>query len=124
MSLQIDVVPFNIPAVSIPYQQFHVGDAASGYLLTVTSDTPGDRTLYTSLNHHSESRFYTSDRDNSGVVPCARMQRTSWWFSDDCGPMNLNGVYLSGTSDATYKMRMSYLSDNPLEPIRTENESN
>ena len=45
MSLQIDVVPFNIPAVSIPYQQFHVGDAASGYLLTITSGTPGNDTL-------------------------------------------------------------------------------
>ena len=31
MSLQIDVVTFNVPAVSIPYQQFHVGDATSHY---------------------------------------------------------------------------------------------
>ena len=40
MSLQIDVVPFHIPAVSIPYQQIHVFDAASQYLLTTTSDNP------------------------------------------------------------------------------------
>ena len=37
MSLQIDVEPFHIPAVSIPYQQIHVGDAASEYLLLLST---------------------------------------------------------------------------------------
>ena len=64
MSLQIDVVPFNIPAVSIPYRQFHVGDAASQYLLNISSDTLGDDNLYNSFTYESGSKFSTYDRDN------------------------------------------------------------
>ena len=109
MRLQIDVVPFNIPAVSIPYPQFQVGDAASQYLLTVTSNTPGRDTLYNSLNFHSGSKFSTYDRDNDGYHggDCASDHRAGWWFSA-CHRLNLNGVYGS-------TMRMYYLS----ESIRT-----
>ena len=81
MSLQIDVVPFNIPAVSIPYPYFHVGDASSQYLLTVTSNTPGHDTLCNSLNYQTGSKFSTSDRDNdiySGH--CAASHRAGWWL--------------------------------------------
>ena len=109
MSLQIDVVPFNLPAVSIPYPQFQVGDAASRYLLTVTSDTPGHYNLYNSFNFHSRKRFSTYDRDNdsSHGSHCASDHRAGWWFGA-CHRLNLNGVYGS-------TMTMAYLS----EPIRT-----
>ena len=103
MRLQIDVVPVSIPAVSIPYPYFHVGDAASGYVLTITSNTPGHDTLCNSLNYQTGSKFSTSDCDNdiySGH--CAVSHRAGWWFSD-CYKLNLNGVYGS-------TMRMHYLS--------------
>ena len=119
MSLQIDVEPYHTPAVSISYQQFHVGDAASEYLLTITSDTPGYNTLYTSMNYHSGRRFSTYDNDNDiSHSNCAEHCRAGWWFSS-CHMLNLNGVY-GGTSDLTVSnMVMLYLSDNGFEPIRT-----
>ena len=80
MSLQIDVVPYNLPAVSIPYPYFHVGDAASEYLLIVTSSTPGYDTLYNSFSYHSGWQFSTYDRDNDGHVTthCAASHRAGW----------------------------------------------
>ena len=78
---------FNIPAVSILYRQFHVGDAASDYLLSITSDTPGDGTLYNSFTYlslrtyHSGRKFSTYDRDNEGRVgSCATINRAGWWI--------------------------------------------
>ena len=118
MSLQIDVVPFNIPAVAIPYQQIYVGDAASEYLLTITSDTPGADFLYNSFNYHSGSKFSTYDRDNDGEdsTHCAETHRAGWWFNYCC-TVCLNGVY-GGTSVTSHNMRMHFALDNHFEPIR------
>ena len=119
MSLQIDVVPFNIPAVSIPYQQIHVGDAASEYLLTITSDNPGYSTLYNSLNFHSGIKFSTYDRENDNSSShCAERYRAGWWFSA-CYRLHLNGVYGGASGISYYNMRMEYLSDISSEPIQT-----
>ena len=120
MSLQIDVVPFNIPAVSIPYEQFHVGDAASDYLLTITSDTTRDDTLYTSMNYHSGSRFSTYDRDNDryGNFHCAARFGSGWWFNACCD-VCLNGVYDGSSEIGTNSMRMHFLGHSNVEPIRT-----
>ena len=118
MSLQIDVVPYNLPAVSIPYQQFHVGDAASDYLLTITSDTPGDETLYNSFNYQSGCKFSTYDRNNAH---CVELYAAGWWFKTTglCTRLNLNGIY-GGSAEILYtNMRMYYLSDSSYEPIRT-----
>ena len=118
MRLQIDIVPFNIPAVSIPYQQFHVGDAASDYLLNITSDTPGDRTLYNSFTYNSGWRFSTYDRDNSRHRYCPRYYRAGWWFNH-CTYMNLNGVYGSANGTTQGTLRFYILSEVRNEPIRT-----
>ena len=120
MSLQIDVVPCNIPAVSIPYQQIQVGDAASEYLLNITSDTPGDDTLYNSMNYHSGSKFSTYDNDNDvdSSRNCAEHFRAGWWFYS-CHQLHLNGVYGGASGISDYNMRMTFLSDNRYEPIRT-----
>ena len=119
MRLQIDVVPFNIPAVSIPYPYFHVGDAASEYLLTINSNTPGSDTLCNSFNYHSDSKFSTFDRDNDGTIThCATLLRGGWWFKS-CYRLNLNGVYDDGSGITSSNMIMHYLSDNYAEPIRT-----
>ena len=118
MSLQIDVVPFNIPAVSIPYQQFHVGDAASQYLLTITTDTPGHSTLYNSLNYNSGNKFTTYDRDNddTNLMNCGEL--SGWWFKTCC-LVCLNGVYGGASNLVSQNMRMHFLSDDAYEPIRT-----
>ena len=120
MKLQIDVVPFDIPAVSIPYQQFHVGDAASQYLLTVNSDTPGENLLFTSMNHHSGKEFSTYDNDNDDHSDsCAVGYRAGWWFGG-CGTyVHVNGVYGGASGLTNINMRMDYLSSNSYEPIRT-----
>ena len=83
MRLQIDVVPFDIPAVSVPYPQFHVGDAASDYLLTITSDTRGHSTLCNSFTLASRHKFTTYDRDNDYEtdINYAEYYRAGWWFS-------------------------------------------
>ena len=120
MRLQIDVVPFNIPAVSIPYPQFQVGDATSDYLLTVTSDIPGHESLNNSFTRSSGMRFTTYDRDNdlSAANNCAVDYKAGWWFNN-CYKLNLNGVY-GGASEITgTNMRMLYLSNDNNEPIRT-----
>ena len=119
MSLQIDVVPFHLPSVSIPYLQFQVGDAASDYLLNITTATPGYNTLYTSFNYHSGMKFTTHDRDNDlGYSNCATQSKAGWWFRH-CYLINLNGVY-GGISEITgSNMRMNYLSNNLYEPIRS-----
>ena len=120
MSLQIDVVPYHIPTVSIPYQQFHVGDAASEYLLTITSDTPGTGwSQYNSLKYHSGKKFSTYDRDNdSNADSCAVMYRAGWWFNS-CAKLHLNGVYGGASGLISGDMNMKHLSENNLEPIRT-----
>ena len=103
MKLQIDVVPFNYPAVSIPYPYFHVSNAASQYVLTITSNTPGHESLCNSFNYQTGWPFSTFDRDNDGTsTHCASAHRAGWWFSE-CYKLNLNGVYGS-------TMRMHYLS--------------
>ena len=120
MKLQIDVVPFYLPAVSIPYLQFHVGDASSEYLLTISSDTTCSNTLYNSFNYHSGMKFSTYDRENDidSSRHCAERYKAGWWFKH-CYIINLNGVY-GGTSEITgSNMRMDYLSNNLYEPIRS-----
>ena len=120
MKLQIDVVPFDIPAVSIPYQQFHVGDAASDYRLTVNSGTPGYDTLYNSMNYHSGMRFSTYDNDNDDwPYNCAESYRAGWWFGS-CGTyVLLNSVHGGACGLTDSNMRMFYLGNNNYEPIRT-----
>ena len=114
MRLQIDVVPYNYPEASIPYQQFHVGDAASDYLLTITSDTSGYNTLYTSFKYSSGNVFSTYDRNNHNADNCAQSYRAGWWFNS-CTFVNLNGVY--GGSGLP-SMHMRYISNDYYEPIR------
>ena len=111
MSLQIDVVLCNAPTVSIPYQQFHVGDAASEYRLTITSDTPGYNTKYTTMNYQSGNKFSTYDNDNHSN--CGVRCRAGWWYHACC-LVCLNGVYNGNESRS--QMKMSYMN---REPIRT-----
>ena len=115
MRLQIDVVPFNLPAVLIPYPYFHVGDAASDYLLNITSDTLDDETLYNYINFYSGIKFSNYDR-----YFCAEDCRAGWWFSRcDRLRLNLNGVYGGAGEISLYNIFMYGLSDNVYEPIRT-----
>ena len=61
------VVPYHILVVSIPCQQIHVGDAASGYDLAISTDTPGHNTLYNVLNLNLGHKFTTYDRNNNSA---------------------------------------------------------
>ena len=103
MSLQIDVVPFYRPAVSIFYEQFHVGDAASEYLLTVSSDSTSSDPLYRSFNYHSGRKFATIDRPQNGGS-CLRHCKVGWWYIN-CFMVNLNGFY-GGASEPTQQTNL------------------
>ena len=120
MRLQIDVVPFYITALSIPYQQFHVGDAASEYLLTITHDTPANGwNLYNSFIYHSGMKFSTYDRDNDNYGrSCAEQFRAGWWFNG-CFKLNVNGVYGGASDIRNHNMNIYFLGNNNQEPIRT-----
>ena len=117
MSLQIDIVQENTEPLSITYHRFHVGDAASEYLLTIDNDahsgTSDYGTLYNSFNYHNGQRFSTYDHDNDEgpSYSCASNCRGGWWFMS-CHTLLLNGVY----SDTLY---ISYLDTYSVEPIRT-----
>ena len=119
MLLQIDVEPWSIPPVSINYQQIQVGDEASDYLLTITSDTNGYDTLHTSMNYHSGFRFTTYDRDNdnSPVGSCAERFAGGWWYND-CYKLNPNGIFEDFVRIDGDALRITYLSDDPAERIR------
>ena len=95
MKVQIDVVPINMPAVSLPHLQFHVGDAASDYVLTITSDTPGDGTQYTSMNYDTGRKLLTYDNDNDNNNYDERL-REGWWLRAYC-LVSLSGIYDDAT---------------------------
>jgi ficolin len=76
------------------YSTFAVGDAASGYLLTVSgfTGTAGD-----SMTPHNGYRFstYDNDQDAAGSVNCALTYRGAWWYVS-CHSTNPNAQYLWG----------------------------
>ena len=75
------------------YSTFSVGDAGSGYLLSVSgySGTAGD-----SMNSHNEMRFSTYDHDQDLFAGnCAADFVGAWWYRS-CHATNPNGQYLSG----------------------------
>jgi ficolin len=79
------------------YSSFSVGDAASGYLMTVSgySGTAGD-----SLTYHNNMKFSTHDNDQDTYGSnCALLYESAWWFKY-CMFTNPNGKYLNGASAA------------------------
>uniref|UniRef100_A0A8W8JDR1 Fibrinogen C-terminal domain-containing protein n=2 Tax=Magallana gigas TaxID=29159 RepID=A0A8W8JDR1_MAGGI len=65
------------------YSTFHVGDASSGYRLTVSgySGTAG----YDALSIHNGRKFSTKDVDNDlSAINCALKYGSPWW-NNDCG---------------------------------------
>ncbi len=80
------------------YSSFSVGDAASGYELTVSgySGTAGD-----SLTYHNTMKFTTYDKDQDGLNGgnCAVTFKGAFWH-DICHLANPNGQYDHGTATA------------------------
>jgi len=76
------------------YSSFSVGDAASGFLLSVAgySGTAGD-----SLSSHNGQKFstYENDQDSAATVNCAQRYKGAWWYAS-CHASNLNAQYLAG----------------------------
>ena len=75
------------------YSSFSVGDAASGYLMTVSgyTGTAGD-----AMAQHNNAKFTTFDHDQDIYANnCASVYKGAWWYSA-CHHSNPNGQYLNG----------------------------
>ena len=123
MRLQIDVDPFNFPALSLFYEQFVVGDAASNYLLTIAGFSATSCDTLDSLKYHNGCMFSTYNVDNdqkeSGV--CAVIYKGGWWFNN-CWHAHLNGIYEGDVASVSSSgMRMNGLSSSHsyATPIRS-----
>ena len=79
------------------YSSFSVGDASSGYTMTVSgySGNAGD-----AMTGHNNMKFSTFDRDQDlDQTNCAlHFQNGGWWFSS-CFHTNPNGPYRIGSTD-------------------------
>ena len=87
------------------YAHFAVGDATSGYELSVSgySGTAGD-----SLSIHNGRRFSTYDKDSSAIVVTVKFHG-AWWYVSAGHKSNLNGRYLAG-HHSSYADGMDWLS--------------
>lgn len=87
------------------YRTFSVGNASTGYLLSVSkySGTAGN-CLTTSKQGSNGQKFTTYDNDQDGSVPsnCAVQYQGAWWYNC-CHCTNPNGLYLNGTTTSYAK---------------------
>ena len=81
---------------------FNVGDAASGYLLTVSgiTGTAGD-----DLSNNNNMKFSTLDNEQDAYSNghCAELLQGGWWYKE-CSLVNPNGPYYheAGTDPVAY----------------------
>ena len=100
--LRIDLDDFAGHSKFACYDYFHVGTPSTNYRLTIGGyqnwgiGAAGDSMI-------SDIPFSTHDRDNDrapGNYNCAAERNGAWWYNY-CTSSNLNGLYLSGQSNAT-----------------------
>lgn len=79
------------------YNDFSVGNEASGYRLTVRGFDKVPSTAGDSMAFHNNMKFSTPDRDQDGSKDesCAETFRGGWWYNN-CHKSNLNGKYYGG----------------------------
>lgn len=82
------------------YTSFAVGNAASGYKLSISgySGTAGDSMMF----GHNQMMFSTKDKDQDTAPPpinCAESCKGGWWYYF-CHASNPNGLYLDGANTA------------------------
>jgi ficolin len=93
VELMVTMETFEGESAMASYCSFSVGDAASGYVLSVSgySGNAGD-----SMTWHSGQRFSTFDNDqDKNPENCALAYRGAWWYNN-CHMSNPNGLYLNG----------------------------
>ena len=100
--LRIDLADFEGGTAFAHYSSFAVGTADTEYKL-VLSGYDANSTAGDALSHGASVSFSTSDNDNDislRPVNCAEKYKAGWWFRDSaCGLSNLNGLYLSGSTN-------------------------
>ena len=94
VKLRVDLEDWAGNKAYATYSTFSVGDAASGYRLSVSgyAGTAGD-----SFYYHNGMKFTTYDRDQDmhGRFNCAVGCSGAWWYGA-CHNSNLNGLYRQG----------------------------
>ena len=89
--LQVNMESFENESATAMYSSFTVGDASSGYLMSVSGYTgdAGD-----SFTYHSNMKFSTKDHDQDrrGNGNCAEIYNGGWWYNY-CYHTNPNGLY-------------------------------
>jgi len=100
--LYVSMETFDGKTAMAHYTSFSVGNAASGYVMTVNgyNGTAGD-----SMAYHNNMRFTTKDRDQDvSSDNCAFAYKGAWWYYS-CYFTSPNGIYLHGTSNLGIKWR-------------------
>ena len=117
MRLQIDVVPYNIPPLSIMYQRFIVSDASSFYRLSISGYSCTSPDATETFHNHDGSMFSTYDQDHDPhALHCAQTYGGGGWWYSGCFFMNLNGIY-EGATASDRSIRVKQISAEQYEPI-------
>ena len=98
--LHVSMETFEGETAIAHYTSFLVGDAASGYMMTVNgySGTAGD-----GMSYSNNMKFTTKDRDQDTYSGnCAEDHKGGWWYNS-CVRANPNALYFhaSATSHVT-----------------------
>ena len=100
VKLRVDLEDWEGNKAYATYSEFSVGDAASGYRLSVSgySGTAGD----SMITRHNGMKFATYDRDQdvADSENCAVTHAGAWWYRA-CHHSNLNGLYKHGRVPST-----------------------
>ena len=94
VKLRVDLEDWEGNKAYATYSKFSVGDAASGYRLSVAgyAGTAGN-----GLEYQNAMKFttYDKDQDSSSGSSCAVDYSGAWWYNE-CHHSNLNGLYRRG----------------------------
>jgi len=102
--LKIILTDFNGGKYVAVYDQFKVGPAADGYVLTVGGFNDALSTLGDSMTKYENGmKFTTKDRDQDRYsVNCAQEKTGGWWYNH-CTSAHLTGMHTETRSTIGYK---------------------
>ena len=99
------------------YSSFHIGDAASKYVLNISGFS--GNVSSENLRYHNGKRFSTYDQDNdSNDGNCAAVCNGGWWYGD-CFKVHLNGPYYK-TPGFSYYMTWNHDTNPRAYPLFVE----
>ncbi|XP_070206006.1 microfibril-associated glycoprotein 4-like [Littorina saxatilis] len=97
--LRVDLMKWDGTKGYATYSNFFISDSSDNYRLNLGSFTGGDAGDSLLFFHHG-MQFTTWDRDHDtdSGHNCAELYHSAWWYRV-CYVSNLNGVYMTNSSD-------------------------